>query len=83
MDLNLLLDFLKQSPLAVIGVIVYMLWNKTKAYDKHVEECEKTPKQLLIEKLDNLCDRLDDMKQDLKEQGRKLDAFILSKRQHN
>lgn len=57
-----LLWFLKQDRSRVNRDIE----NCSKKIDKHVEECDKIPKSLLVEKIDTVCERLDDTRSDLR-----------------
>ena len=46
-------------------------------FDAHIESCEEVPKKLIVEKLDNLCSRVDEFKGDLDQTRKELKADML------
>src|SRR6185436_2963749 len=38
-----------------------------KDFDEHQEECDEIPKKVVIERLDNLCEKVDEIKQDMRD----------------
>jgi hypothetical protein len=53
-EIGVFFDLWQKAPQVVIGGVLVMVWLKLRTFQKHIEECDKTPKKTIVEKLDSL-----------------------------
>lgn len=60
MDFPAIIDLVKETPeLAVLGMLWYFARGKVKEYDEHLKTCNEIPKAVLLDRLNDLCERID------------------------
>ena len=61
--------------LLLIAALAFFFKRQLRIYDRHIEKCEELPKGQILTTLDNVCVRMDDLRDTVKDIAAKQDTM--------
>lgn len=69
-------EIFQKAPQLVIGGVLVFAALKFRRYDKHLKECEETPKKTIVEKIDALSTSVGHLATNQEEMGKQLNILV-------